>query len=579
MTDGKACTGNKKRRSISLSAVTLTVAAVIAAASVAACAVIFAVVYGSAMKSNAINDSTRTVKQTAETMAELLSRREEKLRRIAAGINDQQDMAGIITVVDSAARLDSDISAVMVYDRSGKLLACGADGKTFKTGAVSDKSYESAVSLKDGAVFSRPHTETLFETEPSVITAAVRQMCGVTGGEILIAADFLFSDISGFIDRSGVGIEGYCFITDKNGDIIYHPQHDLLIKGKKYEDTSFVRDSADGYTVTGSTVKILDTVGAHGWRVVGISYTDEINAAVKSSLEIVIPVSVLICVISAAVYLCVYDRLVTRPVRRLIKAMGEFESNAESYEYDASAPNIRELEAVSRSFGHTVSMIKEFITEIRESEKERRKSEFRALQAQIDPHFLYNTLDSIQWMCEAGNTKDAAKMVAALAKLFRISLSRGRELITVGEEITHAKSYMVIQSFRYGDRFECEFNVDESLSGYSCCKVIIQPMLENAIYHGIGQIADDGRITVTVRKDGDFIAIDVADNGVGMTKEQCEAALSGTLGGGTGFGVRNVDQRLKLAFGNESCVTIKSVPDEGTTVTLKFSAVLPEEKA
>ncbi|MFR7855133.1 MAG: sensor histidine kinase, partial [Acutalibacteraceae bacterium] len=356
-------------------------------------------------------------------------------------------------------------------------------------------------------------------------------------------------------------------------------QRDLLIKGKKYEDTSFVRDSADGYTVTGSTVKIIDTVGAHGWRVVGISYTDEINAAVKSSLAIVIPVSVLICVISAAVYLCVYDRLVTRPVRRLIKAMGEFESNAESYEYDASAPNIRELEAVSRSFGHTVSMIKELITEIRESEKERRKSEFRALQAQIDPHFLYNTLDSIQWMCEAGNTKDAAKMVAALAKLFRISLSRGRELITVGEEITHAKSYMVIQSFRYGDRFECEFNVDESLSGYSCCKVIIQPMLENAIYHGIGQIADDGRITVTVRKDGDFIAIDVADNGVGMTKEQCEAALSGTLGGGTGFGVRNVDQRLKLAFGNESCVTIKSVPDEGTTVTLKFSAVLPEEKA
>ncbi len=161
MTDGKACTGNKKRRSISLSAVTLTVAAVIAAASVAACAVIFAVVYGSAMKSNAINDSTRTVKQTAETMAELLSRREEKLRRIAAGINDQQDMAGIIKVVDSAARLDGDISAVMVYDRSGKLLACGADGKTFKTGAVSDKSYESAVSLKDGAVFGRPHTETL----------------------------------------------------------------------------------------------------------------------------------------------------------------------------------------------------------------------------------------------------------------------------------------------------------------------------------------------------------------------------------------------------------------------------------
>lgn len=409
MTDGKACTGNKKRRSISLSAVTLTVAAVIAAASVAACAVIFAVVYGSAMKSNAINDSTRTVKQTAETMAELLSRREEKLRRIAADINDQQDMAGIITVVDSAARLDGDISAVMVYDRSGKLLACGADGKTFKTGAVSDKSYESAVSLKDGAVFGRPHTETLFETEPSVITAAVRQMCGVTGGEILIAADFLFSDISGFIDRSGVGIEGYCFITDKNGDIIYHPQRDLLIKGKKYEDTSFVRDRADGYTVTGSTVKIIDTVGAHGWRVVGISYTDEINAAVKSSLAIVIPVSVLICVISAAVYLCVYDRLVTRPVRRLIKAMGEFESNAESYEYDASAPNIRELEAVSRSFGHTVSMIKELITEIRESEKERRKSEFRALQAQIDPHFLYNTLDSIQWMCEAGNTKDAAK--------------------------------------------------------------------------------------------------------------------------------------------------------------------------
>lgn len=560
-------------RSISLSSVTLAAAAVIAAAAVTACAVIFAVVYGSVMKRNAIADSTRSVKQTAETIAELLSRREEKLGRIASNISEQSDISRIAAIIDVAARLDSDISAVMVYDKSGQLLACGTDGKTLKSGMVSDESYESAVSLKDGAVFGRPHPETLFDSEPSVITAAVRNQSDVTGGEILIAVDFLFSDISGFIGRAGVGTGGYCFITDKNGDIIYHPQRELLVDGKKYEDTSFVRDTPDGYKTVGNTVRILDTVGAHGWRVVGISYTDEIKSAVISSLLIVIPVSVLICIITAAIYLLVYNRLVTKPVRRLIAAMSEFEKNAETYEYTPTAPDIRELKAVSESFGHTVSMIKELISEIRESEKERRKSEFRALQAQIDPHFLYNTLDSIQWMCEAGNTKDAAKMVAALAKLFRISLSRGREMITVGEEVTHAKSYMVIQSFRYGDRFDCEFNVDETLYDCKCCKVIIQPMLENAIYHGIGQIADDGKITVNVKSDGEFVVIDVSDNGIGMTKEQCDAALSGTMGGGTGFGVRNVDQRLKLAFDDTAGVVIKSEPDEGTTVTLRFPIV------
>ena len=193
---------------------------------------------------------------------------------------------------------------------------------------------------------------------------------------------------------------------------------------------------------------------------------------------------------------------------------------------------------------------------------------------------LYNTLDSIQWMCEQGKNEDASKMVGALAKLFRISISRGHELITIKDEIRHAHNYLIIQSFRYRDQFTYSFDVDEQLEEYLCNKITLQPLIENAIYHGIDRLVDEGEIKVTVKQaedDENDIIITVSDNGVGMTEEQCRKVLQKERSDSSGIGIKNVNDRLKIYFGEKYGLTIKSELDAGTDIIARIPKITEEE--
>ena len=219
---------------------------------------------------------------------------------------------------------------------------------------------------------------------------------------------------------------------------------------------------------------------------------------------------------------------------------------------------------------------------VRSEETELRKTELKALQAQINPHFLYNTLDSIQWMCERGNTESASKMVGALAKLFRISISRGHELITIKDEMRHAENYLIIQSYRYRNQFTYTFDVDPEVEGYLCNKITVQPLIENAIYHGIDRLIDEGEINISARTADDNqndIIITVEDNGVGMTDEQCRKILQKDRSDSGGIGVKNVNDRLKIYFGAGYGLTIKSEPDVGTKVMVRIPKITEEAAA
>ena len=202
-----------------------------------------------------------------------------------------------------------------------------------------------------------------------------------------------------------------------------------------------------------------------------------------------------------------------------------------------------------------------------------------ALQAQMNPHFLYNTLDSIQWMCEQGKNEDAMKMVSALAKLFRISISRGHELIPIKDELQHAKNYLVIQSYRYRNQFSYSFDIETRLEHYLCNKITVQPLIENAIYHGIDRMVDEGEIKISVKEapdNKDDILITVEDNGVGMTEEQCRKILRKERSDSSGIGVKNVNDRLKIYFGEKYGLTIKSELDVGTIVTVRIPKIEAE---
>ena len=217
-----------------------------------------------------------------------------------------------------------------------------------------------------------------------------------------------------------------------------------------------------------------------------------------------------------------------------------------------------------------VVRIQELMEQVRQEEITLRKTELNALQAQINPHFLYNTLDSIAWMCEEDRTKEAVEMVNALARLFRISISRGHELITLEREVEHAKSYLKIQNYRYKNQFTYEFDVEESCLSYLCNKITLQPIIENAIYHGIDRMVEEGCIQIRIEEEETAIRMTVTDNGVGMSEEQCKEILHREAGERTGIGIKNVNDRIRIYFGEEYGLHITSELDEGTCVEIRI---------
>ncbi len=378
----------------------------------------------------------------------------------------------------------------------------------------------------------------------------------------------------------GVGRRGYCFIADRNGEIIYHPQQQILFSGLRTENTDLISSLPDGVTNEKNVIYTVKTTDGGVWRIVGVSRTDELAEEKRTQIIISISVSFICCVFIVVVVLAVYSRIVNAPVKSLIRAMKQFENDADNFSFSGIDESVSELRTLSNSFEHMSVRIKDLMERVRREETELRKTELKALQAQINPHFLYNTLDSIQWMCERGKNEDASKMVSALARLFRISISRGRELIPIKDEIKHVRNYLIIQSFRYREQFTYEFETNPDLEEYLCNKITLQPLVENAIYHGIDRLVDEGEIKITVKQaedDENDILMTVADNGVGMTQEQCAKILCKERSDSSGIGVKNVNDRLKIYFGAKYGLSIKSELDVGTEITVRIPKITKED--
>lgn len=218
--------------------------------------------------------------------------------------------------------------------------------------------------------------------------------------------------------------------------------------------------------------------------------------------------------------------------------------------------------------------------QVRAEQRQLRKAEFELLQAQINPHFLYNTLDAIVWSAEAGNQKQVIQMVGSLSDFFRTSLNRGREIVTVREDLQHVCSYLEIQKIRYMDILEYEILVPEELNDYMIPKITLQPLTENALYHGIKNKRGGGKITLRGYEEKDFFAIEVSDNGIGMTKERLLAVregLSGMAPQESGlYGLYNVNERIRLNFGDEYGIQIFSEHEKGTVVEVRLPKILTE---
>ena len=568
-----------KRRKFSLSLSSLSILSITAASAVAVsvCIFIFASVYSNALLKDAKLSSGQTLGQIALAVNNNLDSMRQKLEFIEETVGDCSDVEDFYNKISVISRMQRDIYAVTVYDENGDIIAATNGETPIKKQIYKDLSFEKSLfeSAEDFA-FSSPHVQTVFEGRyPWVVTLAAKADTPVLENGVYITIDYEFSEIAKYIDNVGIGRHGYCFITDSGGNIIYHPQQQLIFSGIKNENTDFIKGLSDGVHYEKNVIYAITTTEYSLWRVVGLSFTDELTVERRTQIIFSIAISFFCCGIIALIVLRAYSKIVNAPVRSLIKAMNAFENQAENFRYKGGNESVAELRIISSSFEHMAKTIQNLMERVHWEEQELRKTELKALQAQINPHFLYNTLDSIQWMCEQGKTKDAAEMVRALARLFRISISRGRELITIKEELQHAENYLIIQSYRYRSQFSYTIDASDELMDCLCNKITIQPLIENAIYHGIDRMVDEGEIKITVKpaEDDDDILITVSDNGVGMTKEQCGKILAKDRSDSGGIGVKNVNDRLKIYFGEKYGLCIESELDVGTTVTVRIPKI------
>lgn len=536
----------------------------------------FSVSYKNSMFSSAYVTSKQSVAQADETVSNYIFSIKSKLDNLCVETDKCTDAASLQKVISTASRLEDDIYCVSVYDMQGNVLSNGNDTDENIKDGLTDLSFDKSVysNLKDGYAISQPHVNTLYQNKyPWVVTIAKKEYLNLFSQQVFVAIDFKFSSIAKYIDKVSIGQRGYCYIVNSKGQIIYHPQQQMLFSGLKEENTFEISELSDGIHRKKDNIYNISSLDSCNWKIVGVSFNDEITQAVKSQVVVGLIFALFFSAFMSAVIYFLLSRTVTRPVRRLVASMQKFEKQAETFEYKADMSNVAEFQTLSTSFEHMVLMIQSLVEKVHNEEIVLRKTELKALQAQINPHFLYNTLDSIQWMCEQDNSKDAVKMVGALAKLFRISISHGNEFIAISDELKHAESYLIIQSYRYKNQFTYSFDVDKSVLDCMCNKITIQPFIENAIYHGLDRMVDEGEIKIIVERRGKDIAIIVKDNGLGMTEEQCKAVLQKGRSDSKGIGVKNVDDRLKIYFGEEYGITIDSELDVGTTVTIKIPKI------
>ena len=538
-------------------------------------AFVFMSVYVNSMEENAATSSEQTVVQVSNTVGNYI-----------------EDMKEIMTLIEESYRMEkeeredtlktltnvrSDLVAIYVYDENAELLSAYTGRYDFKENYLKNLSYVEAPEYEQGAIYiSKPHVESMLVNEYPWVVSVLQEIEGENGKKNRVVIDIRFSKISDYVDDVGIGRHGYCFITDMDGEIIYHPQQQLIYSGLKSEPTADVMGRVDGSYQEQQVIYAVKTLDNYGWRVVGVSYINELVTAKETEVFGIVIVILVIIFFVTFVSSYIMSCVVSKPIQKLVNDMGEFEKNAAGYSYSPMG-GIGEIQFLSQSFGHMVKRIQSLMNQVRQEEITLRKTELKALQAQINPHFLYNTLDSIGWLCEEERSRDAVEMVNALAKLFRISISKGHELITVEKELEHARSYLKIQKFRYKNQFNYEFQVEEGCLAYYCNKITLQPIIENAIYHGLNRMVDEGQIVVRAYTDGEDMVFEVEDNGVGMTKEQCDSILQKEPGESAGIGIKNVNDRIQIYFGESYGIQIESELDEGTTVRIRMPKLERED--
>lgn len=495
--------------------------------------------------------------------------------------SENQDIQKSLNLLYEANK--ENLRSIALYNYYGSLIAAEPVAAQKEDPDVTHQDwFVQAMDEMENMHFSTPHIQNLFHDTTLryywvvSLSRMVELTNGGDSGQGVLLVDMDFSGISRLMKKINDANSGqYYYLCDSSGEIIYHPRQVQLGDGIGRENNRIAAAYKDGVydeVFDGESRKVIvSTVSYTGWKLVGV-LPDAMFAYSMINLRYFLTMMLILMAMMLVVINRIVSVRISRPILKLNESVLEYEAGAKPEIYIGGSQEIRHLGySIQKSYERIEDLMKTIVWE----QNERRKSELDALQSQINPHFLYNALDSITWMIEGERNDEAAYMVTQLARFFRLSLARGYTVIRVRDELQHAQTYMNIQKVRCKDSFTVKVEIDPAVEDYCAVKLILQPILENAINYGVSGM-DDGEITIIGRMDGEDVLLAVRDNGIGIPEEEAELLLTDNNRvhkHGSGVGLVNVNRRIQLLFGKTYGLSIESEPDEGTTVSIRLPAI------
>lgn len=411
----------------------------------------------------------------------------------------------------------------------------------------------------------------------------------------VVVAEVLMEDIEKTV-FDDLGYDGTFCVLDETDQVIYcHAAHeeggavDTLEARPGFfaEEAAFSENDGENANAPEAIIELDDRkyvavcsgLSDSAWKLLCLSSVETVFETFYRLSRIILWASVIMLAIWVGLSFLISSGIV-RPIKRVLSAMKEVEQGDFSVRVEAERPD--ELGDLGRGFNHMVGRINQLIETERGTQEKLKRADFNALQAQINPHFLYNTLDSINWMARMNRTDKVERMIDSLTSFLRIGLSRGKVFITLKEELKHVESYFVIQKERYSSLLTYQIDVPEALHDCQVIKMTLQPLVENALYHGIKEKDEPGTITIRAKEEGEQLVIAVQDDGLGMTPERLEQVRemmrTGVAQNQDAYGIINVQRRIKSYFGEAYGLSFESEYLKGTTVTVVMPLQRVEEK-
>lgn len=498
-----------------------------------------------------------------------------------------RDANRIAELLDNIVSIREDIVSIFIFGNNGTIISNNIDsGVNRDYNFIKQKWYKDAIEARGKSVIVRPHKQSYVLNSNKMVISLSRSINNYDGKDQLgvILIDLNLKVLDDICRNVKLGRKGYIFIVDSEGNVVYHPDYsymlrsidEMYIKNVFKADDSFIPEVI--VSDEGSFIKKVDSeqmqvtykkFESTGWTIVGVTPYDEMMYEIHQIRSFIVIIG-LLCLLCAFIVSVFISSMLSKPITRLEHAMEEAEKGNLDVSLDLDSSD--EIGNLSKRFNNMINKIKTLMQQVVKEQEAKRRTELKALQAQINPHFLYNTLDSIIWMAEV-NKEEVVIMADALANLFRLSLSRGEDIIPIEQEVEHVRNYLVIQSMRYSNKFDYEIDIEDEILKNGTLKLILQPLVENSIYHGIKNKRQKGLIKIKGKKAGEKILLEVEDNGIGMDQAKCEEILKThstdqSRKGFNGVGVKNVNERIKLYYGDEYGLEYISQPGIETVVQI-----------